>query len=157
MWLFHAAPAPRWLQLNATKLPAADKASAVCAAPPHLENGLAVDAAEALCQDDPAKVEAVAEEDAALRPGPGLGPGAAAVLRSQAQADARVALRAFDFDGMRVSLLWHVNVTASPYVCDSLFVYEEHVPAGGKAKPRSRWQRDTPPQSQCAWPLHPCS
>ncbi|XP_034246871.1 uncharacterized protein LOC117648474, partial [Thrips palmi] len=97
------SPFARWLQLNATKLPVADKATAVCAAPPHLENGLAVDAAEALCQDDPAK----------------------------AQADARVALRAFEFDGVRVSLLWRVNVTTAPYVCDSLFVYEEHAPSGG--------------------------
>lgn len=37
----------------------------------------------------------------------------------------RVTLRAFQYDGTRVSLLWGVNVTAAPYVCDALFVYEE--------------------------------
>lgn len=61
------APFAWWLR-NATQVPAADRGSAVCAAPPHLENGLLEDVAEVLCQDAQG-----AEEDAALRPGPGPG------------------------------------------------------------------------------------
>ncbi|XP_052126691.1 leucine-rich repeat and fibronectin type-III domain-containing protein 3 [Frankliniella occidentalis] len=118
-------PFARWLRRNATRVPSADRASAVCAAPPHLENGLVEDVAEGLCQDDAGAAEAVAEEDAALRPGPGP---------QHHHADARVQLRGFQFDGARAAMLWAVNVSAAPYVCDTLLVYEEE--EGGREVPR---------------------
>lgn len=37
----------------------------------------------------------------------------------------RVALRGFQFDGTKVSLLWSVEASALTYSCDALFVYEE--------------------------------
>ncbi|KAJ1531039.1 hypothetical protein ONE63_005869 [Megalurothrips usitatus] len=111
------APFARWLHRNATRLPAADKASAVCAAPPHLENGLVEDVAEGECRD----ADGEDERDRDLRPGPGS---AASLVRR------RVTLQAFQFDGSRLSLLWRVNVSATPYVCDALFVYE--VEGGGR-------------------------
>ncbi|KAK3911064.1 Leucine-rich repeat-containing protein 15 [Frankliniella fusca] len=126
-------PFARWLRRNATKVSAADRASAVCAAPPHLENGLVEDVAEGLCQDDP--------EDAALRPGPGLQLQPRQALQALQQhhrpgpdADTRVRLRAFQFDGVRASLLWAVNVSAAPYVCDTLLVYEEEAAEAGAAR-----------------------
>lgn len=112
------APFARWLHRNATRLPAADKASAVCAAPPHLENGLVEDVAEGECRD----ADGEDERDRDLRPGPGSALRTA--LRPQPATDTRVTLQAFQFDGSRLSLLWRVNVSATPYVCDALFVYE---------------------------------
>ena len=98
-----------WLK-NAS-LPAEDRSSAVCAAPPQIENGLVVEltAADLQCDGE--------DDDPIGAPAPGG--------RRVPVSGTRLTLRAFHFDGDRVSLLWAVDVSQSPYACDALFVYEE--------------------------------
>lgn len=145
------------MRANATRLPPLDRASAVCAAPPHLENGLVEDVAEGLCRDDADSAgDPSRDPDLALRPGPSLAglalrpghhpddsryafaqrpprarpAGWAAPFQRHPLAGSRVALRALQFDGSSVSMVWAVNMSSEPYVCDALFVYEQTVPAG---------------------------
>ncbi|PSN55203.1 hypothetical protein C0J52_00629 [Blattella germanica] len=99
-----------WLT-NSSQLPSSDRATAVCATPPSLENGLLVEVSprELRCGDQD-------QDEGDLAPSM-----AAAVPVSGKQ----VSLRAFHFDGRTVTLLWSVEATAAPYACDALFVYEE--------------------------------
>ncbi|XP_039276641.1 TLR4 interactor with leucine rich repeats [Nilaparvata lugens] len=100
-----------WLG-NVSSLPAADKATAVCATPPQLENGLVQEltATDLVCGDlgDPV-------------PSPAEGPLATPMPVS----GTRVVLRAFQYDGIKVSLLWSVDANSATYSCDALFIYEE--------------------------------
>lgn len=99
-----------WLR-NATELPDADKATAVCVTPPSLENGLVqeLSAGELVCGG---------QEESPLPP---EGPLATPMPVS----GTRVVLRGFQYDGSKVSLLWSVEASAMTYSCDALFVYEE--------------------------------
>ncbi|XP_021931325.1 insulin-like growth factor-binding protein complex acid labile subunit [Zootermopsis nevadensis] len=101
-----------WLT-NSSHLPASDQATAVCATPPSLENGLLAEVSphELLCGED--------EEDTG--PAPPQGPLAPQVPVSGKQ----VTLHIFHYDGYSVKLLWNVEASAAPYACDALFVYEE--------------------------------
>ncbi|KAJ9599856.1 hypothetical protein L9F63_009896 [Diploptera punctata] len=101
-----------WLT-NSSQLPASDRATAVCATPPSLENGLLIEVSprELLCGED--------EEETG--PAPPQGPLAPQVPVSGKQ----VTLRLFEYDGYTITLLWNVEASAAPYACDALFVYEE--------------------------------
>ena len=101
-----------WLT-NSSQLPASDRATAVCATPPSLENGLLIEVSprELLCGED--------EEETG--PAPPQGPLAPQVPVSGKQ----VTLRIFEYDGYTITLLWNVEASAAPYACDALFVYEE--------------------------------
>ncbi|XP_063216385.1 protein slit-like [Bacillus rossius redtenbacheri] len=96
-----------WLA-NDSALAPADRATAVCATPPSLENGVLRDVPrhDLVCGDD----------ELAPPQGP-LAP--AFPVASQ------VALRAFQYDGATISTVWAVSPAAMPYTCDNLFVYEE--------------------------------
>lgn len=99
-----------WLQ-NVTGIPDSDKGTAVCATPPSLENGLVqeLSAAELVCggqEENP-----LPPESPLATPMPVSG--------------TRVILRGFQYDGVKVNLLWTVEASALTYSCDALFVYEE--------------------------------
>ncbi|XP_071438640.1 leucine-rich repeats and immunoglobulin-like domains protein 1 [Hetaerina americana] len=96
--------------LSSGGLPASDRATALCATPPALENGLLVEVlpSQLLCGDEPALTPP-------STPPPATAPPGARLIR-------------FAFDGSRVSLLWAVGKgggAPAPYSCDALFVYEE--------------------------------
>ncbi|RZF45619.1 hypothetical protein LSTR_LSTR010570 [Laodelphax striatellus] len=100
-----------WLG-NVSSLPAADKATAVCATPPQLENGLVqeLSATDLVCGD-------VSEAIAAPSEGP--------LATPMPVSGTRVVLRGFQYDGIKVSLLWSVEANSATYSCDALFIYEE--------------------------------
>jgi Leucine-rich repeat (LRR) protein len=97
---------------NSSRLPMSDRSTAVCVTPPSLENGL-------LMEIPPKELRCGEEED--FGPAPPEGPFAAHVPVSGAQ----VMLRAFQYDGHSINLLWSVDSHAAPFTCDALFVYEE--------------------------------
>lgn len=104
-----------WLK-NATSLPAADRATAICATPPSLENGMLTEVApeELVCGED------ASDEDGGDVSRP-EGPLAVQLPESEAKAT----LQTFAYDGLTVSLLWSVKADAVPYTCNSIIVYEE--------------------------------
>lgn len=97
-----------WLT-NASKLSLADKSTAVCMTPPHLENALLVEIPtnELRCEED--------DYDLLLQEGPS----ATHISGSQ------IVLRAFNFNGSSITLLWSIDTKARTFSCDALFVYEE--------------------------------
>ncbi|XP_054277329.1 carboxypeptidase N subunit 2-like isoform X2 [Macrosteles quadrilineatus] len=99
-----------WLR-NSSTLSTADKATSVCATPPSLENGLVeeLSASELVCGGQ--EESPIPSETPLGTPMPVSG--------------TRVALRGFQFDGSKVSLLWSVEASALTYSCDALFIYEE--------------------------------
>ena len=94
---------------NLTRKNPADKCTAVCATPPHLEN--------ALLAEIPVEELGCEEEDSELAPP--AGPVASQISRDH------IYLRAFHFDGETLNLLWKVDPKADPFTCDALFVYED--------------------------------
>ncbi|KAI5710848.1 hypothetical protein M8J75_011951 [Diaphorina citri] len=100
-----------WL-LNSSRISAEDKATAQCATPPSLENGLLIEipVEELLCGggDDH---DVIPPEGPLATPLPVSG--------------TRVYLRGFQYDGSRVNLQWSVEAQHIAYSCDALFVYEE--------------------------------
>ncbi|KAG8232053.1 hypothetical protein J437_LFUL012004 [Ladona fulva] len=115
-----------WL-VNGSMLSPADQATAVCATPPSLENGLLVEV-------PPGELLCGADEDAMEQ---NLGPAAAGLASLPNDEDpasspplppvssARLKLHRFQYDGFRIALEWAVEETAAPYACDALYVYEE--------------------------------
>ncbi|KAF4531492.1 hypothetical protein B566_EDAN004088 [Ephemera danica] len=123
-----------WLRSNVSGLPIQDVATAVCATPPSLENGLLVqvpenelvcgDIAGDLPADEPVAPSALFPP--ALVPGASLGAIAPAHRPgSMPVSGAKLNLTSFFFDGFRIALDWSVDSSAIPYTCDALFVYEE--------------------------------
>ncbi|XP_046403592.1 uncharacterized protein LOC124169133 [Ischnura elegans] len=127
-----------WLSA-AAGIPTSDRATALCATPPSLENGLLVEvpSAQLLCGGDgeaPPSMQqqsmpssmggeledssrVMGEDPLGLHPPP---------FPPTSSLGSRLRLLRFAFDGFRVSLLWAVEAGASaPYACDALFVYEE--------------------------------
>lgn len=99
-----------WLR-NTTTLSRIDKETSVCATPPSLENALIEDlsASELICGG---------QEESPL-------PSEIPLGTPMPVSGTQVVLRAFQFDGSKVSLLWSVEASALTYSCDALFVYEE--------------------------------
>uniref|UniRef100_A0A8D8ZE25 Protein slit n=1 Tax=Cacopsylla melanoneura TaxID=428564 RepID=A0A8D8ZE25_9HEMI len=100
-----------WL-VNTTRLSHEDKATAQCATPPSLENGLLIEIPleQMLCGggDDH---DVIPPEGTVATPLPVSG--------------TKVYLRGFQYDGSRVHLQWSVEAQHIAYSCDALFVYEE--------------------------------
>ncbi|EEB16255.1 leucine-rich transmembrane protein, putative [Pediculus humanus corporis] len=97
-----------WLN-NVSKLSVADKNTAICMTPLHLENALVVEipTKELRCEED--------DYDLLMQEGPS----AAHVSES------KIILRAFNFNGFNITLLWSIDTKAKSFSCDALFVYEE--------------------------------
>lgn len=98
-----------WLSNRSESMHVASE-TAVCATPPSLENGL--------LRDLSAAALTCGGEDSVPPPeGPLASP--------QSHVGTKVSLRAYQFDGSRISLSWSVSAPVVSYYCNALVIYED--------------------------------
>ncbi|CAG9762080.1 unnamed protein product [Ceutorhynchus assimilis] len=92
--------------LTNSSIQAEDKATAICATPPSLENGLLMEipTESLLCGED--------EQESIMAP-------------LSTPYKAKVSLKDLKYDGKAINLSWNVEEEATPYTCDAIFIYEE--------------------------------
>lgn len=91
---------------NASRFSADDLKTAVCMTPPNLENALLVE---------------IAPSDLLCEEGDDANDGEVTAHVTEAQ----IVLRAFNFDGSVVTLLWSIDPVVHSFTCDALFLYEQ--------------------------------
>lgn len=106
-----------WLSNRSESTRAACSETAVCATPPSLEN--------ALLRDLPASALTCGGEDSVPPPEGPLQAGGPPPPQPYAAGATKVSLRAYQFDGSRVSLSWTVAAPVVSYHCNALVIYED--------------------------------